>query len=138
MSAAPSVCLLEVVQTLMELDRSFKTRGPDSVERGRRREQGQPVCQSIGTAIRQCRLGFRQGEGLSQEKLAERIGKTREYVSRLEAGVHPQPSLGLLLLIARALELSEAETNSLLLACGHDELPSLIPVDRPTASAFLR
>jgi transcriptional regulator with XRE-family HTH domain len=80
----------------------------------------------------------RSGEGLTQEMLAERIGKSREYVIRLEGGKHPQPQLGLLLLIARALELTETETNGLLLDCGHDQLPTLVPVTRPSASRFLR
>lgn len=98
------------------------------------------LCLEIGQAIKSRRLAYRSksGKSMSQEVLAERIGHSRDYVVRLESGKHRRPDLGLVLLIARALELAEAETNELLRDCGHDSLPPLVPVDRRPPSAYLR
>lgn len=96
------------------------------------------MCQNIGDAIKWRRTDFRNGRGMTQEILAERVGVSREYIGRVEAGKHRRPELGFVLLLARALELKDDDTSELLLDCGHDRLPDLVSVDRPTVSAFLR
>jgi len=55
------------------------------------------------------RIGeIRKREGLSQEKLAERVGISAQYVSNIERGKE-NPTLDLLLGLADALKVSLAE-----------------------------
>ncbi len=51
---------------------------------------------------------LRTARGLSQEALAMRARVTREYIARLEAGLH-DPQLSTLKRLARALRVSAAE-----------------------------
>lgn len=46
---------------------------------------------------------YRQGKGLTQEQLAEKVGVRRETIMRLEAGKY-NPSLKLAIDISRAVE----------------------------------
>jgi transcriptional regulator with XRE-family HTH domain len=45
---------------------------------------------------------LRDAKGLSQEMLAKKVGVSREYVNRLEAGRH-DPTVGMLQRLAKAL-----------------------------------
>ncbi|MDE3075943.1 MAG: helix-turn-helix domain-containing protein [Chloroflexota bacterium] len=87
------------------------------------------MCLNIGAAIKTRREAYvRSGKRMTQEKFAERIGRSADYVRRLETGKHSKPSEGLVLRMARALELDGNGTNDLLLDCGHEKLPELMPI----------
>ncbi|MDE3075944.1 MAG: helix-turn-helix domain-containing protein [Chloroflexota bacterium] len=103
---------------------------PRSIEVGAEGDSCDSRNVEIGEAIRRSRKAYDEGRGMTQEVLAERIGVSRDYLARIECGKHPEPSLGLVLLIARGLELKDAAANQLLLECGHDKLPELRPVPR--------
>lgn len=59
---------------------------------------------SVGTVLRM----YRNQAGLSQEKLATRLGVSVNYVSVLETGKQ-YPSIGTLIRFARALEVRPGE-----------------------------
>ena len=53
---------------------------------------------------------FRMLQGLTQEKLAEKVGISPSYLSKIEHGAYPKNlSLTTLLLIAEALEIDVCE-----------------------------
>ena len=59
------------------------------------------IARRVGSRIRQ----IRKAEKLSQEKLAEMIGMTRESITRMESGAH-QPSLNTLSALSAALNVN--------------------------------
>ena len=62
---------------------------------------------------------FRERAGLSQNGLAERIGKDPGTVNRLESGKRAPVNKGTVLALSRGLDLSDDETSELLAAAGH-------------------
>ncbi len=66
----------------------------------------------------------REQLGLSQEKIARRMGITRSYYSRLELGYFPDPHISTIMRIAHALNVS---LNSL---CDGKRLPARIGLPR--------
>lgn len=62
------------------------------------------VMKEFGVNLRK----IREEQKISQSQLAEQIGTTQQYVSRLESGKHI-PSLYFFLLILRALDVSFEE-----------------------------
>ena len=69
----------------------------------------------------------RESLGISLRRLAERIGVTHSYLSRLEAGDYAQPAPAVLYRIAEALDLDPEDLFAL---AGHTiprELPSFTP-----------
>lgn len=63
---------------------------------------------------------FRTRTGLSQQALAERVGKTRRSVAAWEAGDYLPKTKGDVLSLARVLHLDDEETTALLKAAGID------------------
>lgn len=59
------------------------------------------IARRLGSRIRQ----IRKAEKLSQERLAEKVGMTRESISRMESGVL-QPSLNTLSALSAALNVN--------------------------------
>jgi tetratricopeptide (TPR) repeat protein/transcriptional regulator with XRE-family HTH domain len=68
---------------------------------------------------------FRTRADLSQQQLADQLGKTRRAVAAWEAGEYLPKAKGDVLSIARILKLDEEETTILLTAAGMDPLLSL-------------
>ena len=68
------------------------------------------LLQSVGDHI----LRARQAAGVEQQELAQRIGKTASYLSRIESGT-AMPSLQLIADIADALELEREPLERLVL-----------------------
>jgi transcriptional regulator with XRE-family HTH domain len=48
---------------------------------------------------------LRESRGLSQEELGRAAGVHRTYISHIERGMRPNPTLDILVLIARGLEM---------------------------------
>ena len=69
---------------------------------------------SVGELI----VAWRQRAGMSQWRLAREAGIDRSYMSRIESGQR-RPSYPVLVQIARALSLDEAEFDELLQAAGY-------------------
>ncbi len=75
-------------------------------------------------------LRNRYGErGMSLTELARRTGMDRAYLMRLETGERENPSWRAVVLIARALELSDGRTNDLLEAAYYAPLPPIQEYD---------
>ena len=70
--------------------------------------------------------------GMSLTELAKRTGLDKAYLHRLEAGERDNPSWRTVMLIARALELSERRTNELLESAYHAPLPPIEEYDGRT------
>lgn len=68
---------------------------------------------------------WRERASLSQEQLAELAGMSSRSVRRLERGISLRPRRSSLRLLARALELSEAEQLRLSAAAGYGEPPAV-------------
>src|SRR5687767_2665301 len=67
--------------------------------------------------------------GMSLTELAHRTELDIGYLKRLETGERQNPSWRTVILIARALELSERQSNELLHAAGFSPLPPLYDYD---------
>ena len=65
---------------------------------------------------------YRVGARLSQNALARSVGVNPAYVNRLESGERRPSQRHYVVQIAKALDLDEAATNSLLEAAGHPPL----------------
>ena len=63
------------------------------------------AAKSIGPNLR----AARKQQGLSQEKLAERIGRPRMYITKLELGTHASLQVDVLVQLCSALNVSAAE-----------------------------
>ena len=62
---------------------------------------------------------YREKAGISQSELARLAGIAPSYVSRVEAGERTPPRRNVVIAIAKALKLSYAERNELLLAASY-------------------
>ena len=67
--------------------------------------------------------------GMSLTELARRTGLDKAYLHRLESGERENPSWRAVMLIARALELSERLTNELLERAYYAPLPPIAEYD---------
>lgn len=65
----------------------------------------QEEADSIGSAVKNRIKSLRNGQGLTQEQLAERLGVSRQTVNSIETGRH-DPSLALAFAIARVFTTS--------------------------------
>lgn len=74
---------------------------------------------------------YRRRAGLSQNALAKRAEIPASYVCRLESGVRGAPSMSYVLALSRALGLTPADEDGLLISAGYipDRLAALWPVD---------
>lgn len=70
---------------------------------------------TFGTILRELRTARR----FSQPALGETAGVDPSFISRAELGRRPPPSLNVVLALIRALALSDADADRLLLAAGH-------------------
>ena len=83
---------------------------------------------AFGELVRMLRN--RYGErGMSLTELARRTGLDKAYLHRLESGERENPSWRAVILIARALELSERLTNEMLERAYYAPLPSIVEYD---------
>ena len=67
--------------------------------------------------------------GMSLTELARRTGLDKAYLHRLETGDRDNPSWRTVMLVARALELTEKRTNDLLASAYYAPLPELEEYD---------
>jgi transcriptional regulator with XRE-family HTH domain len=71
----------------------------------------------------------RRATGLRREEVAELIGMSTDYYSRLERGSSPKPSNQMTAAIARGLRLSLADRDHLFLLIGHKNPPTSVRND---------
>ncbi len=71
----------------------------------------------------------RRTTGLRREEVAELIGMSTDYYSRLERGSSPKPSNQMTAAIARGLRLSLADRDHLFLLIGHKTPPTSVRSD---------
>jgi tetratricopeptide (TPR) repeat protein/DNA-binding XRE family transcriptional regulator len=77
--------------------------------------------QAFGEAL----AHFRTRAGISQQRLADQLGVSRRSVAAWEAGEYLPKAKGVVLQIARLLNLTEEETTTLLRTSGMDPLPAI-------------
>ena len=80
---------------------------------------------------------FRTQAGLSQQKLADQLGKGRRSVAAWEGGEYLPKAKGDVLELARILRLNDAETTTLLKAAGIDPSPKIWNVPYPRNPYFI-
>ncbi len=85
-------------------------------------------CSEFATLLRLLRNRYGQ-RGMSLTELARRTGMDRAYLMRLETGERENPSWRAVVLIARALELTDGRTNELLEAAYYAPLPAIQEYD---------
>jgi transcriptional regulator with XRE-family HTH domain len=82
---------------------------------------------------------FRKGSKLSQSDLARRVDLSASYINRLESGDRLPSGPDLVLALARALDLSPAETDRLLISAGYArESDRLLAAGHPLVSLVAR
>lgn len=69
----------------------------------------------LRNSVRELLLDARWGCGLTQEELAERSGLSIRTISDIERGYVLRPRAATLRMLARGLEMDEAETRELLM-----------------------